>query len=186
MREEYRPKLRRPNQRGSGTRQEHELAVQSASTSRGRAGTLRCDLRHAAEIGFRRDLGLGMLGAPPRAGAAHVVPLGAVVGEQLRGYGAPEVGDGLADCGGFLVLGHDTFPSSRRVPTAGSAFWSRRRAAWFRGHDATQLVKIRYNFGLVVLLISDHFFRSFTELASTYALPANYAVRRITFSRGKF
>src|SRR2546429_9221796 len=123
------------------------------------------DLRHAAEIGFGRDLGLDMLGAPLRAGAAHVVPLGAVVGEQLRAYGAPEVGDGLADCGGFLVLGHDTFPSSRRVPTAGAALLSRRRSAWFRGHDVTQLGKIRYNFGLVVLLILGHLFRRFTELA---------------------
>src|SRR2546423_14901485 len=97
------------------------------------------DLRHAAEIGFGRDLGLGMLGAPLRAGAAHVVPLGAVVGEQLRGYGAPEVGDGLADCGGFLVLGHDTFPSSRRVPTSGCSFLLRPWSDLVRGHYESPL-----------------------------------------------
>src|SRR4051794_24530340 len=68
---------------------------------------------------------------PFRAGAAHVMPLGAIAGQQLRAQGAPEVGDGLADAWGFVLLGHDTFPSSRRVPTAGSAFWSRRMSAWF-------------------------------------------------------
>src|SRR5438309_6980023 len=89
-----------------------------------REGGLRRSLGHAAEVGLGADAAVGVLGAPFRAGAAHVVPLGAIVGQQLRAHGAPEVGDGLADAWGFVLLGHDTFPSSRRVPTAGSAFWS--------------------------------------------------------------
>src|SRR5947209_4558247 len=92
---------------------------------------LRRGLGHAAEVGLGADAAVGVLGAPFRTGAAHVVPLGAVAGQQFRTHGAPEVGDGLADAWGFVLLGHDTFPSSRRVPTAGSAFWSRRISAWF-------------------------------------------------------
>jgi hypothetical protein len=57
-------------------------------------------------------------------------------------------------------------------------------SAWFRGHDAAEMVKIRYNFLLFRHLISDHCFRSFTGTADTYVLAANYAVRRITL-RGK-
>ena len=57
-------------------------------------------------------------------------------------------------------------------------------STWFRGHDAAELVKIRYNFGLVCLVIWNHCFRSFTGATDTYALTANYVVMRITF-RGK-
>src|ERR1051325_48647 len=85
--------------------------------------------RKATEIGFRGDLGLGVLGAPLRAGATHVVPLGLVAVEQLAGAGEPKVSDGLADARWVLPGYHDTFPSSRRVPTAGSAVWSRRKSA---------------------------------------------------------
>ena len=49
------------------------------------------------------------------------------------------------------------------------------------GHDATELVKIRYNFACVVFLICEHCFRSFTVIADRYALTARYAVMRITF-----
>ena len=103
----------------------------------------------------------GMLGAPLRAGAAHVVLLGAIAVEQVGGHGAPQVSDGLADARCFVLAGHDTFPSSRRVPTAGSAFWSRRMSAWFSGHDAAELVKIRYNFACVVFPICESLFPKF-------------------------
>src|SRR6476469_7873065 len=73
-----------------------------------------------------------MFGVPLWARAAHVMLLRMIAVEQLAGHGEPHVSDGLADGWGFSVLGHDTFPSSRRVPTAGSAFWSRSMSAWFR------------------------------------------------------
>src|SRR5204863_5471035 len=72
-----------------------------------------------------------MFGLPLRTGTAHVMPLGAIIGEQFSSHGTPEVGDGCADAWAFVLAGHDTFSSSRRVPTAGSAFWSRRMSAWF-------------------------------------------------------
>jgi hypothetical protein len=53
-------------------------------------------------------------------------------------------------------------------------------STWFRGHDAAELVKIRYNFGFVCLVIWNHCFRSFTGTADTYALDASYAVMGIT------
>src|SRR4029077_14268091 len=107
------------------------IPVRELTRNDGQGERLRRSLGHAAEVGLGHALGRGMLGAPLRAGAAHVMPLGAVVGEQLSGHGTPEVGDGLADAWGLVLSGHDTFPSSRRVPTAGSAFWSRRMSAWF-------------------------------------------------------
>ena len=54
-------------------------------------------------------------------------------------------------------------------------------SAWFTGHDATELVKIRYNFARVVFPICKHSFRSFTGTADTYALAANYAPMQIAF-----
>jgi hypothetical protein len=42
-------------------------------------------------------------------------------------------------------------------------------SAWFSGQDATELVKIRYNFACVVLLICEYRFRSFTGAADGYA-----------------
>jgi len=57
-------------------------------------------------------------------------------------------------------------------------------SAWFRGHDAAELVKIRYNFPLFRHLISDHRFRSLADTPDTYALTASYAVMGITL-RGK-
>jgi hypothetical protein len=50
-----------------------------------------------------------------------------------------------------------------------------------QGHDAAELVKIRYNFPVFRHLISDHCFRSFTDTADTYALAANYDVIGVTF-----
>jgi len=50
-------------------------------------------------------------------------------------------------------------------------------------HDATELVKIRYNFACVVLLICEYCLRSFTGTLDTYGLAASYAVMRITFLR---
>src|SRR5947207_13771571 len=64
-------------------------------------------LGHAAEVGLAHAPGRGMLGAPLRAGTAHVMPLGAIIGEQLSGHGAPQVGDGLADAWALVLLGHD-------------------------------------------------------------------------------
>src|ERR1044072_3844013 len=93
---------------------------------------LRRDLSHAAEAVFRHDGLAGMLGAPLRAGAAHVVLFGMVGTEKLGTHAAPQVSDGLADARCSVLASHDTFPSSRRVPTAGSAFSSPRNAAWFR------------------------------------------------------
>jgi len=49
------------------------------------------------------------------------------------------------------------------------------------GHDATELVKIRYNFAGVVLLIFDQSFRSFTGTADTSAPGANDAATCLTF-----
>src|SRR5262245_40733857 len=89
------------------------------------------NLRRAAEIRLGGHCRLGMLGAPLRAWAAHVMLLGVIAVEQVGGDGTPEVSDGLSDGWFFSVLGHDTFPISRRVPL-GSAFWSRRMSAWFR------------------------------------------------------
>src|SRR3954467_12664741 len=106
-----------PPQYKGAARQAQSFNGTSGSEGSGRS------LGHAAEVGLGADAAVGVLGAPFRAGAAHVVPLGAVVGQQLRAQGAPEVGDGLADAWGVVLLGHDTFPSSRRVPSAGSAFW---------------------------------------------------------------
>ena len=54
-------------------------------------------------------------------------------------------------------------------------------SAWFRGHDAAELVKIRYNFGSFLHAISDHCFRSLADAADTYTLAANYDVMRVTF-----
>jgi hypothetical protein len=50
-----------------------------------------------------------------------------------------------------------------------------------QGHDAAELVKIRYNFAAFLHLISDHCFRSFTGTTETYRLVANYGVMRVTF-----
>jgi hypothetical protein len=50
-----------------------------------------------------------------------------------------------------------------------------------QGHDAAELVKIRYNFPVFLDLISDHCFRSFTATADTYTLVAKYDVIGITF-----
>jgi hypothetical protein len=58
-------------------------------------------------------------------------------------------------------------------------------SAWFRGHDAAELVKIRYNFGFVRFLFSDHCFRSFTGTADTYALSVSYDVMGLTLRRKK-
>jgi hypothetical protein len=49
-----------------------------------------------------------------------------------------------------------------------------------QGHDAAELVKIRYNFRSFLHLISDHRFRSFTATADTYALMASYDVSGVT------
>jgi hypothetical protein len=38
-------------------------------------------------------------------------------------------------------------------------------SAWFSGQDATELVKIRYNFACVVLPICEYCLRSFTGAA---------------------
>jgi len=56
-------------------------------------------------------------------------------------------------------------------------------SAWFREHDATELVKIRYNFTCVVFVICEYCFRSFTGAADTYAPGASYAVMRVRFRR---
>jgi hypothetical protein len=56
-------------------------------------------------------------------------------------------------------------------------------SAWFSGQDATELVKIRYNFACVVLPICEYRFRGFTGTADTYALAASYDVMRVTFRR---
>jgi hypothetical protein len=56
-------------------------------------------------------------------------------------------------------------------------------SAWFSGHDATELVKIRYNFARVVLRICEYRFRSFTGIAKRYALAASYDVMPLTFRR---
>jgi hypothetical protein len=50
-----------------------------------------------------------------------------------------------------------------------------------QGHDAAELVKIRYNFAVFRHLISDHCFRSFTGTADTYTLVAKYDVTGVTF-----
>ena len=122
-----------------------------------------------------------MLRAPLGAGATHIVLFGVVGTEQFGTHAAPQVSDGLADAWCFELAGHDTFPLSRRVPTAGSAFLSRSMSAWFRGHDATELVKIRYNFASVVFLISNQSFRSFTDAADTCALARSYALVAVRF-----
>jgi hypothetical protein len=54
-------------------------------------------------------------------------------------------------------------------------------SAWFRGHDAAELVKIRYNFAGPVGGICQHSFRSFTGTTDTYVLVASYAVKGFTF-----
>jgi hypothetical protein len=56
--------------------------------------------------------------------------------------------------------------------------------AWFSDHDATQLVKIRYNFACVVFLICEHCFRSFTGTADTSELAASYAAAAMMFRQG--
>jgi hypothetical protein len=50
-----------------------------------------------------------------------------------------------------------------------------------QGHDAAELVKIRYNFGVFLHPISDHCFRSLADAADTYTLVANYDVIGVTF-----
>jgi hypothetical protein len=52
-----------------------------------------------------------------------------------------------------------------------------------QGHDAAELVKIRYNFPVFFHLVSDHRFRSFTGTADTYTLAAKYDVIGITFGQ---
>jgi hypothetical protein len=54
-------------------------------------------------------------------------------------------------------------------------------SAWFTGQDATELVKIRYNFACVVFLICEYCFRSFTDIADTYRGHGSYAVTAVTF-----
>ena len=84
---------------------------------------------------------------------------------------------------GVLALaGHDTFPSSRRVPTAGSAFWSRRMTAWFTRDDATEIVKICYDFACVVLRIRIQAFPKFYRCRRDIrACWQSYAVIGVTF-----
>jgi len=58
------------------------------------------------------------------------------------------------------------------------------------GHDATELVKIRYNFACVIFPICEHSFRSFTGTADPSKLAASYEARGLTFrlkswSRGR-
>jgi hypothetical protein len=60
---------------------------------------------------------------------------------------------------------------------------SRPKSAWFSGQDATELVKIRYNFACVVLLICEYYCRSITGTADRHALVASYDVMRVTFRR---
>jgi len=50
-------------------------------------------------------------------------------------------------------------------------------------HDATELVKIRYNFACGALLICEYCLRSFTCTADTYALAASDAVMQVTLRR---
>src|SRR3954451_14494797 len=121
MHRQYRVQRAEPNQGLAGTTRER----------RRWSGRLRRDLQRAAQIGLGGQAGLGVFGVPLRAGAAHVVPFGMVAVEELAGHGEPHFSDGLADGWFFSVLGHDTFPISRRVPS-GSAFWSRRMSVWFR------------------------------------------------------
>ena len=54
-------------------------------------------------------------------------------------------------------------------------------SAWFTRQNATELVKIRYNFACVVFLICEYCFRSFTDTADTYVLRTSYAVTAVTF-----
>jgi len=50
-----------------------------------------------------------------------------------------------------------------------------------QGHDAAELVKIRYNFAGIVDGIREQPFRSFTGATDTCALMASYAVKGFTF-----
>jgi hypothetical protein len=56
-------------------------------------------------------------------------------------------------------------------------------SAWFSGQDATELVKIRYNFAGVMLPICEYRFRSFTGTADKCVAAASYDVTRLTFRR---
>src|SRR3954447_16707051 len=121
MHRQYRVQRAEPNQGLAGTTRER----------RRWSGRLRRDLQRAAQIGLGGHARLGVFGVPLWTGAAHVVPFGMVAVEELAGHSEPNFSDGPADGWVFSVLGHDTFPISRRVPS-GSAFWSRRMSAWFR------------------------------------------------------
>jgi hypothetical protein len=60
-------------------------------------------------------------------------------------------------------------------------------SAWFSGHDATELVKIRYNFACLVLLICEYRFRSFIGTADRYVAAVSYVAMRATVRwRGTF
>jgi hypothetical protein len=48
-------------------------------------------------------------------------------------------------------------------------------------HDATELVKIRFNIASGILRNCDYCFRSFTGTADTYTPAANYGVTGVTF-----
>src|ERR1700674_2004063 len=86
------------------------------------------------DVGCARRLGMGMLGAPLRAGAAHVVPLGTVGAGEVGGQRLPQVGESLAQArsrggkrrGGasrsFDGVGHDEHPVDR--PATRLAIWS--------------------------------------------------------------
>src|SRR5262249_12055893 len=77
----------------------------------------------------RADAPLGVLGAPARAGAAHVMKLGPVGVEQVLGEGVPECRGGPAEARSLAAgLGHDELPNAiDRRPRP--APWSRGRAA---------------------------------------------------------
>ena len=53
-----------------------------------------------------------------------------------------------------------------------------------QGHDAAELVKIRYNFACVVLVICEQSFRSFTGTADTSGLAESYAAAACLFRLG--
>jgi hypothetical protein len=53
-----------------------------------------------------------------------------------------------------------------------------------QGHDAAELVKIRYNFACVVVLICEQSFRSFTGTADTSGLTESYVAAACLFRLG--